>query len=394
MVEPQRIDHVRKIVPLTDVLPNIKSQGSNTCPFCGKRSKFYVKGNTGKCFSPSCRSEGKVVDVIRAYQLIHHSYSYEEALYSLEEEKGISPSQVSPIYEEAMALYHKAWLTSDKPRRDMEASKKIPVDYLTSEGVGWSSGRTYLTDNGMSFKTLVKAGLWNSKRACESFEGGRVIFPVRGKYLKGMVGRDLYPNGIRPRYKNSKANYELMILEDKLLESYDLDKPIFLCEGPTDTHTLRSRGFQAVGTLGLHGLPRHQYVLRKAKNLKLVYDADRFSSTHERYPNQYKSWTMVMPQLYDLQLFLPQTNIYMVTLPDGKDVNDFITTINNDQWIDYVKTKQTNFLKYFLRKNSKDMSSHMDMLRLVSATGKGKNFMRKLIGERDPLEYCLEIFKL
>ena len=119
---------------------------------------------------------------------------------------------------------------------------------------------------------------------------GRCIFPVKDVKgtIAGFIGWDPFE---KPKYLDSRnygyrANFATVHGMEKMPEYYTNNKPVIITEGMMDTLYLRSKGFQALATLGSYLTPYVRVILsRLGSRCIMIPDND---PTGDKYVAQIK----------------------------------------------------------------------------------------------------------
>jgi DNA primase len=224
------------------------------------------------CFS---RDEGG--DAIKFYSLMN-GISYGRALFELAKELGI---KINEAINPHLPFQKKQEEQKEEPQIKRERMIKICENFLrvcrTEEQM---EGVNYLERRGISLKAMKRAGIVYfprrsyhrvMRRLMDNFSLGELqlsgLFNEQGNltfYLHRLVfpffveGRAVYlqarttASGIEPRWHNLRGNVPALYNADSLnkLASGEI---VYLVEGFTDTLTLLTHGFNAVGIVGAAG---------------------------------------------------------------------------------------------------------------------------------------------
>jgi DNA primase len=227
------------------------------------------------CFS---RDEGG--DCIRFYELMHGA-GFVQAVHEMAQALGLAERAAqSPLTRRAapdaeVTEYQDEPLSSDKLARMCEAfleacrgEEQIEGrNYLARRGIDEKSmrraGITYFPRrayrrvmrrmlNEFPLEDLQRSGLFN-RQAHLTFYRHRLLFPF---YVEG---RALYlqarttASGVEPRWHNMRGSVPSLYNVDSL-DDLSSNEVLYLVEGFTDTLTLLTHGFQAVGLVGAGGM--------------------------------------------------------------------------------------------------------------------------------------------
>lgn len=391
----EKIDLIRRTISISDVFPGVKDKGTSDCPFCKGRNKFYVKNGWGRCFRPSCDLNTKSLDVIGLYRYKNDLYgkgSFFKALDSIQEEYSLPvPVQKEEILESILEKVSSIYNFEINSRYGKEA-----MSYLISRGIdktmidilqiGFARNDSILRTYGLEVEDLRLAGLIQDQS--ESFSN-RLIFPIRSLSgdIKHLTGRYLGPipqvdgDDIYPRWKHSLSNStgvtDYMGLEENL-QSYKSDY-IVLTEGYIDAISLYQLGIQSCCIFGLYGIHKHLSKLRRFKDVYCAFDVDTFSKDHPLFPNEFKSWRVVLPQLVDMQILCPSSTFHVFLLPSEvsnskgsficKDINEWVLASNpNKEVIMEQLVSSPSILQYLMSVQGPNLQYHESLLRLCIST--------------------------
>jgi DNA primase len=226
------------------------------------------------CFS---RNEGG--DLIRFYELMN-GISFPQAVRRLAEDVGISPLDTS-IEQDLFPEVHECASAFQSPAELRVALSVYDSFVRACRREDQSEGIQYLAARGISLRTFVDAGITYFPRSAYrrimgemkrlftraelkqsglfneenrlTFYRHRLIFPF---YSEGLVvylqARTTLP-GFEPRWHNLRGSVPSLYNVD-LLSRLESRAVVYLVEGFTDTLTLMSHRFNAVGIVGAGGL--------------------------------------------------------------------------------------------------------------------------------------------
>lgn len=148
------------------------------------------------------------------------------------------------------------------------------------------------------------------------FKKHRLLFPfwitAGGKrYPIYLQGRDINA-GKDFRFDNLAGGVPCPYNFDAVLKARHEGKPVFICEGATDTLTLAQAGFHAVGIVGTQGF--------KAEWVKHFDGLEVFLATDPDEPGQ-EAAKKIARTFVDQGRFSPK----VIQLPEGQDINDYFT---------------------------------------------------------------------
>ena len=404
-----RIDRILSLISISDI--SDLQNGGNTCPCCGKRQKLWVWSNQSyKCFYPGCELSEGPRNVISLYRHLNHLSSpagFYQALQDLEQMAGIETSEAqirsrSTALEEALAIYQET-LWSEEGQKALYYLEKrgFSRETINEVGIGYAPPRGCLRDYNVNEIQLVREGLIKNKK---DYFRNRIIFPLynsqgylihlQGRYL-GDIPVDSTGQPLCGRYKDSRhdqnGSKNYLFLEH-LLKSYSPEE-LIIAEGAPDALSFYEAGLASVGLLGLEKLTSHYHKLRKFKRIVFAFDNDRFEEDHAKYPNEYKSWISILPQILALQILAPNTVFELWTPPESfKDANEFLQSQGPQALLESIQTRWP-FPDTIIHKWGPDLERHKDLIKLVSALPEYKEKLRKYIPFDDPLDYAIEIFQ-
>ncbi|MBQ9862204.1 MAG: DNA primase [Clostridia bacterium] len=373
---------------------SLKRRGRNfvgLCPFHGEKTpsfNLYPETNSFYCFG--CGAGGDVVTFIRKIE----NLSYIDAVKFLADRAGMSmPEQsyndvtakqrmrVLEANREAARLFH-AYLYSQGGRDGLDYyhSRGYTDATIKHFGLGYAPQsfdflRSELRKKGFHDEELVLAWLCarskNGRGIYDIFRN-RVMIPiidVRGNVI-AFGGRVL--DDSKPKYLNSgdtlvfKKTNNLFALNFAKQQKTD---HLILCEGYMDVIALHQAGFQnAVAALGTSFTAEHARLLsRYTDEVVLVFDADAAGQ---------KGAQRAIGLLRDVGM-----RIRLVTIPDGKDPDEFIKN-NGPERFKLLVERASNDVEYRLIELGKR--------HLLSTTDGKVNYLKEatelLAGLHSPLE--------
>lgn len=331
---------------ITDVASgyvNLRRRGRNMvglCPFHGEKTpSFNIYAENGSFYCFGCGAAGDVISFIMKIE----NLDYIEAVRFLAQRAGLEipennhDSSMSAlrkrIYEanrEAARFYYKS-LYSQAGKQGLAYfyGRGLTDAVIRHFGLGfaddsWDSLCKYLREKGFSQSELVSANLAVSRKdgkgVYDRFRN-RVMFPIidlRGNVI-AFGGRIMTDE--KPKYLNT-SDTPVFKKSDNLFSLNNAkntgDRALILCEGYMDVIAVNQAGFQnAVATLGT-ALTGEQAVLMKryADEVLVCYDADEAGQ---------KATARAIPLLRGAGL-----NVRVLTVPDGKDPDEFIRSRGDD----------------------------------------------------------------
>lgn len=373
---------------------SMKRRGRNLvglCPFHGEKTpsfNLYPETNSFYCFG--CGSGGDVVTFIRKIE----NLSYIDAVKFLADRAGMSMPEQS--YNDTTAKQRMRILEANREAARLFHSYlysqggRIGLDYYHSRGysdatikhfgLGYAPQsfdflRSELRKKGFHDEELVLAWLCarsKSGRGIYDIFRNRVMIPiidVRGNVI-AFGGRVL--DDSKPKYLNSGDT--LVFKKTNNLFALNFAKRIkadhlILCEGYMDVIALHQAGFEnAVAALGTSFTAEHaRLISRYTDEVVLVFDADAAGQ---------KGAQRAISLLRETGL-----RIRLVTIPDGKDPDEFIKN-NGPERFKLLVERASNDVEYRLIELGKR--------HLLNTTDGKVNYLKEatelLAGLHSPLE--------
>lgn len=399
MIEHRVVENVietasGRIVDIISDFVSLKRRGVNyvgCCPFHNEKTgSFTVSPVKGlyKCFG--CGKGGNIVRFIMDYEHVE----FPEAIKYLGNKLGIevkdeelTPEQIQVKSDrESMAAvteYAKNKFISNLWETDEGQSVGLPYfrskrgfrdDIIRKFDLGYSlSQRDALTNdalnNGYKIEFLSKTGLTitgdNNYRA-DRFVG-RVIFPIHsvsGKVI-AFGGRVMIKNDKTAKYLNSPES-ELYHKSDVVYGIYHAKNAIsrqdrcYLVEGYADVVSMHQSGIENVVASSGTSLTTNQIKLiqRFTNNITVLYDGDAAG---------------IHAAIRGIDMILAQgMNVKVLLLPDGEDPDSFAQSHTAEDFIQYIETNQTDFIKFkanlFLKEAGDDPLKKSDLINQMVAT--------------------------
>ena len=369
MIDRATIERILDASNIIDVIQDfvpLKKRGVNylgLCPFHNEKTPSFTVSPTKeifKCFG--CGKSGNVVNFI----MEHEHLSYPEALkylarkYHIEiVEKELSSEEIEKQNERESLLV----LTSYAARQFAENL------FHSDEGI--SIGLSYFRERGFQQNTLKKFELGYSLEKRDSFSkkaledgynndflvksglsiqhddhlfdrfSGRVMFPIHslsGQIL-GFGGRILKKDAKTAKYLNSPES-EIYHKSRIVYGIYQARKAIsqnekcYLVEGYTDVMSLHEAGIENVVASSGTSLTQEQVRLIKrfTPNITILYDGDPAG---------------IKASLRGIDIVLEEgMNVKIVLLPDGEDPDSYSKKLSNEEFLSYLKEKETDFIRF------------------------------------------------
>lgn len=369
MIDQPTIDRIIETADIVDVVGDfvtLKRRGANylgLCPFHNEKTpSFSVSPSRGiyKCFG--CSKGGNSVNFI----MEHEHLSWPEALKYLAKKYNIevreteqTPEMIAQETERESLLIvsefaQKYFTEILNTHRDGQA---IGYSYLKQRGIsdllikkfqlGYSTDvkdafTNHAIKNGYNLEFLVKTGLTIQKEdwKIDRF-GGRVIFPVHN--VTGRViafgGRTLKTDKTVAKYLNSpeseiyvksKVLYGLFFAKKSIIEN---DK-CFLVEGYTDVISMHQAGIENVVASSGTSLTTEQIRLIKrfTNKITVLYDGDLAGIKASM-----RGIDMILEEGMDVKVLL---------FPDGEDPDSYSHKLSSSEFIEYIKTNETDFITF------------------------------------------------
>lgn len=397
----ERIEEIRDRVTIS-MVSNLRPSGYQTCIACNGIQKLGVyQDKFCQCFRPGCELHERR-DVFGLYQYLN-DVNFAVALKELAQMAGLEAS--GSLYQErsqvlgiALNCYQEV-LWSSEGTQALEYLRARGFSRYTIErsGVGFAApGARTLREYHPTEMRFYDHGLIYQAR---EFFSNRIIFPIyRGQSLVHLTGRylgdiplDKEGQPLCGRYKNT-ATWQGINSKDSLFMEQELENAsrelLILTEGQPDTMSVMQCGLQGVGLLGLTGLVSHAEKLKRFHKIVVAFDSD----VHDDGPlkGEYKSWSVVLPQLMDLQCLIPQTEIYLWAPPAPvKDLNELLQQQGEKALYEGLTSMRWEFIETMIKRGTQPMM----LLRMIANTGRGKEVMRQQIKIDDPLEYALSVIQ-
>jgi len=370
MIDQATIDRITDAAQIQDVVSDyvtLKKRGVNLlglCPFHNEKTpSFIVSPAKGifKCFG--CGKGGNAVHFI----MEHEQISYYEGLkflankYHIEvQERELSPEEMAVRNDrESMFLVNefasKHFTNTLLHHID---GKSIALSYFRERGfrddiiqkfqLGYSLDQRDAFSQaalkaGYHKEYLVKTGLTiegDNNYIADRFRG-RVMFPVHS--LSGKVvafgGRILKKDEKTAKYVNSPES-EIYHKSSELYGIYFAKQSVvkqdrcFLVEGYTDVISMHQSGIENVVSSSGTSLTPGQIRLihRFTENVTVIYDGDAAG---------------IKASIRGIDLLLEEgLNIKVLLLPDGDDPDSFARKHNASDFIEYVQTHSSDFIRF------------------------------------------------
>lgn len=380
MIDRQTVDRIIDAANIYDVVSDyvtLRRTGSSykgLCPFHDdKTPSFYVNPAKGVCKCFSCGKGGSAVAFIMEIEQMN----YPEALRHLAKKFNIE------IKEEELT---KEELKNRNERERMLAlndwAANFYHDYMLQDLMGQAVGLAYFRSRGFrddiieKFKLGYAPDQWDALSKAAKAKGfkddvlvmtslafkkenggmtdkfrGRAMFPwfsLSGQVI-GFGGRvlDARTKGVSQKYVNSSDSE----VYHKLQELYGLfqakkqiakEKLVYMVEGYTDVLSMHQCGIENVVANSGTALNDAQIHLLKrfTENIILIYDGDE-AGIHAAI----RGTDMLLAQ---------NMNVKVLILPDGHDPDSFSRQHSAQEFKDYVRDHQTDFIIFKVNLLMKD----------------------------------------
>lgn len=363
----QRILDTADIVDVIGDFVSLKRKGTNfmgLCPFHNERTPSFSVSRTKqifKCFS--CGKSGRVLSFV----MDHEQLSYTEALRYLakkynieihEHEMSEKEREEESERESMLAINEFALQHFKQNLLETPDGKAIGLSYFQERGIsdamiqkfqlGYALDQRDALYNaaisqGYNEKFLLSTGLCGKSDNGKPYDKykGRVIFPIFGISGKAIAfgGRTLSARKDIAKYVNSqesiiyhKSNvlYGLYQAKQSIMK-YDR---CILVEGYMDVISMFQSGIENVVASSGTSLTEGQIRLihRFTENILVIYDGDAAG---------------IKASLRGIDMLLAEgMNVKVLLLPDGDDPDSFAKKHSSQEFVDYIKENETDFMRF------------------------------------------------
>jgi len=363
---------------------SLKKRGANLiglCPFHDEKTgSFTVSPSKGiyKCFG--CGKSGHAANFVMDIE----QCSYVEALkmlakrYGIQiEERELTPEEQQNQDDRESMFVVNEWANKwfQQQLWESEEGKAVGLSYLRQRGlrddilhkfqVGYSPDKSLLSQQAKQQGFLDKYLVNDSQNApyigtgvCLKSEDGRlydrfhsrVIFPFfspSGKII-GFAGRILKHNDKVGKYVNSPTS-PLFEKHDCLYGLYQAKQSIvrlnrcYLVEGQMDVISMFQSGIENVVASGGTSLthPQIRLIRRFTDNITVLYDGDKAG---------------IKAALRGIDMILEEgISVKVMLLPEGEDPDSFARSHTADEFVSYINTHQTDFIRFKIQLLSEDV---------------------------------------
>jgi len=387
MIPRDTVDRIFSATHIEDVVSDyvsLKKRGANLiglCPFHDEKTgSFTVSPSKGiyKCFG--CGKSGHAANFLMEIE----QCSYGEALKMLAKRYGIQIEERELTQEEqqrqddreSMFVVNE-WTNKwfQQQLWEQTEGKAVGLSYLRERGlrddiihkfqIGYSPDKSLLSVEAKKQGFLEKYLVNDSQNApyigtgvCLKSEDGRlydrfhsrVIFPffsASGKVI-GFAGRLLKQNDKVGKYVNSPTS-PLFEKHDCLYGLYQAKQAIvrlnrcYLVEGQMDVISMFQSGIENVVASGGTSLtkPQIRLIHRFTENITVLYDGDKAG---------------IKAALRGIDMILEEgISVKVLLLPDGEDPDSFAKSHTAEDFITYINTHQTDFIRFKIQLLSEDV---------------------------------------
>jgi DNA primase len=369
MIDRQTIEKILDAAQIVDVIQEfvpLKKRGANylgLCPFHNEKTPSFTVSPSKEIFK--CFGCGKVGNAVN-FIIEHEHLTYPEALKYLAKkyhvevvEKELTPEEIEKQNERESLLVLSAYASRQFSENLFTSDEGISVglSYFKERGfrqntlkkfeAGYSfEKRDAFTkralDDGYKKDFLVKTGL-SIEHEDHLFDrfSGRVMFPIHslsGQVL-GFGGRVLKTDAKTAKYLNSPESeiyHKSRILYGifQARKAVTQEDKVYLVEGYTDVMSLHEVNIENVVASSGTSLTQEQVRLIKrfTPNITILYDGDAAG---------------IKASIRGIDIVLEEgMNVKIVLLPDGEDPDSYSKKVSNEEFLKYLKEKETDFIRF------------------------------------------------
>lgn len=377
MVSKEIVEQIRDALDIADIIgERVKLRRSSRgyhglCPFHHEDTpSFHVYTDTQSYYCFGCHEAGNVFTFLMKTENV----SFPEAVKTLADRAGIElPKYEHPGERSAydildLAAKFYAEKLSDSPRVYLER-RKLDASDITRYSLGyapnsWDALVKYLRSQKVSDKQMQELGLAQEGRygLYDKFRG-RVMFPIRD--IAGRViafgGRLIDGEGAKYLNSSESAIYHKrknLYLLDRARNAIRERKRSILVEGYMDAIRLHKSGYsEAVASLGTSLTQEQAETLsRFADRCYMCYDSDSAGQNATRQ-------SMFTLQKHGL-------DVYVVSLPEGKDPDEFLATNPSEAFEESLKKARPLVVYYVdaMRAKVSDPLTHKSAMKELFMT--------------------------
>ena len=373
MIDRLTIERIKDRADIVDVVSefvSLKKVGVNyrgLCPFHNDHTpSFYVSPTRRTCHCFVCGEGGDSVGFIMKHEQLtypdalrwlanRYHIQIEERELTEQQKKEQSDREAMFIVNEWAAKYFKNILHNDIDGRAIGMQyfrqRGVRDDIIEKFQLGFClSNRHAMSDaalkEGYQKEYLMKTGLaYESDKKGDLIDrfAGRVMFPwigVSGKVV-AFGGRvlDSRTKGVSQKYVNSPDS-DIYHKDHELYGIFQAKKAIakencvYMVEGYTDVISMHQCGIENVVANSGTALSEHQIHLlhRFTQNIVLLYDGDEAG---------------IKAALRGTDMLLKEgMNVKVMLLPDGDDPDSFARKHTADEFRQYIKEHQIDFIEF------------------------------------------------
>ena len=394
MIDRLTIERIKDRADIVDVVSefvSLKKVGVNyrgLCPFHNDHTpSFYVSPTRRTCHCFVCGEGGDSVGFIMKHEQLtypdalrwlanRYHIQIEERELTEQQKKEQSDREAMFIVNEWAAKYFKNILHNDIDGRAIGMQyfrqRGVRDDIIEKFQLGFClSDRHAMSDaalkEGYQKEYLMKTGLaYESDKKGDLIDrfAGRVMFPwigVSGKVV-AFGGRvlDSRTKGVSQKYVNSPDS-DIYHKDHELYGIFQAKKAIakencvYMVEGYTDVISMHQCGIENVVANSGTALSEHQIHLlhRFTQNIVLLYDGDEAG---------------IKAALRGTDMLLKEgMNVKVMLLPDGDDPDSFARKHTADEFRQYIKEHQTDFIEFKTKVLLKDATDPRERSEAISS---------------------------
>lgn len=357
MFDKKKIDEIIDKVDIVEIVSKyvrLEKKGNNLvglCPFHQEKTPSFTVSPDKKiatCFS--CGNGGNVIGFLSKIENINFYKACEKICdeYGIQYNKRVNPHEnlfiplrlANDFYKYLLnnsnsGIYAKEYLL--KRGLSDETIKYFNIGYAPSNNIIVD----LLKDNNIDLKLASDLNLINEyENKYYDFFKNRIIFPIYNEFneVVAFSGRTFEDNN-EPKYINSaeslifKKNNVLFNLNNakKEIKSQDL---VYIFEGFMDVISSYQAGIKnSVGLMGTALTINHRNLLTKyTKNIVLVLDGDKAG---------------VQATNKAINILKENCNVYVVTLKDNLDPDEYIKKYGNESFINYLDKNKKDIYEHF-----------------------------------------------
>lgn len=362
----ERVLHAVDIEKVISEYVTLKKSGVNhigVCPFHGDRTPSMSVSSQKQIFK--CFSCGKAGNAIHFVQEIEH-ISYPEAIKLLARKNNVTieePEMNDQQREEyqqkdslRIVLNRAQTIFQENLKNSVEANnylagRSITPATLDEYGAGFASGRLAEAMNGYNHQKMVLAGLLKeTEKGFRDHFWNRIMFPIYdpSNNLVGFTGRLLSPHESAPKYNNTPET--LLFHKGKVLfgllqakKEIAVKDEVLLLEGQFDVLSMADKGIKNCVCGSGTALTDEQIklLLRYTTNITLMYDGDKAG---------------INATLKNAESLLSKgCNVRVITLPEGKDPDDFARSLTSEKLAKDLLKRKVDFIHYYYTVYQKEL---------------------------------------